>query len=224
MTNNTSLLFLCSSAQPHITQLQSFLKQQSAWGTPDLHILNSDEDLENFSTLPIERVRELIGEMSLRPYQADRSTYVITHIDQASIPAQNALLKSLEEPPAHAQIILTCEQLENVLPTIRSRCVIEKIIDNKPVTVDTQKAEEVLTKISKGKMGDVFEISEQYKDRETALILMNQLVMTLHKRNEQHPTATTTKQLQKFLTAKSLLQKNVNVRLVLENAFFETVL
>ena len=53
--------------------------------------------------------------------------YIIADADLMSVQAQNALLKTIEEPPAYAVIMLLTENAEVLLPTIRSRCVMMKL-------------------------------------------------------------------------------------------------
>jgi DNA polymerase-3 subunit delta' len=70
----------------------------------------------------IEQVRQLEHDAGLRPYEADRKALVVTDAETMSDPAANALLKTLEEPPADTVLILTANDVSQVLPTIASRC------------------------------------------------------------------------------------------------------
>lgn len=72
--------------------------------------------------LKIERVRDAIDFVHLSSQMAARKVAVLESIESASIPASNALLKSLEEPPANVHWILTTTAYDLLLPTIRSRC------------------------------------------------------------------------------------------------------
>jgi len=63
----------------------------------------------------------------IRPYSSKYKIYIVPHADKMSVQAQNALLKTIEEPPEYAVIILLTENAEILLPTIRSRCVILKL-------------------------------------------------------------------------------------------------
>jgi DNA polymerase-3 subunit delta' len=68
-------------------------------------------------------VRErLILRAPLRPFEGDRRVFVIQAADALNEESQNAMLKTLEEPPPHAVIILLTEDPESVLPTVASRC------------------------------------------------------------------------------------------------------
>lgn len=74
------------------------------------------------SKLKIEHVRDAIDFVHLSTQVSGRKVAVLESIEQASIPASNALLKSLEEPPSKVHWILTTTAYDVLLPTIRSRC------------------------------------------------------------------------------------------------------
>jgi len=72
-----------------------------------------------------KRGREgLCYELSMSPQASDRRVAVINDAAQMTSESANALLKTLEEPPAHSLIILVCDTPDTLLPTIRSRCQI----------------------------------------------------------------------------------------------------
>lgn len=77
---------------------------------------------EGKSEIPIDLVRELQGFMMLTPYESPYKIGLLINFNQATIQAQNALLKTLEEAPDRARLILTADSAENLLPTIVSRC------------------------------------------------------------------------------------------------------
>ena len=73
--------------------------------------------------LSIDVVREfLIEKVAAKPQLSQSTIYVICESERLRTPAQNALLKVIEEPPSHCFIILLCTRLERLLPTILSRC------------------------------------------------------------------------------------------------------
>lgn len=68
-------------------------------------------------------VRErLIRQAPLKPFEGDHRIFVIEAADVLNDESQNAMLKTLEEPPAHAHLILIASDEESVLPTVASRC------------------------------------------------------------------------------------------------------
>lgn len=83
----------------------------------DIHRLAPDGQF-----IKIDQVRELQRELMLRPYEACRKVCIIEQADAFNPSSGNALLKTLEEPPGDALIILLTENGSMLLPTIRSRC------------------------------------------------------------------------------------------------------
>jgi DNA polymerase-3 subunit delta' len=80
------------------------------------------EPLPDKRDISIDQLRELQRELALRPYEAPRKACIIEPADRMSVNAANSLLKTLEEPPGNAIIILLTENADMLLPTIRSRC------------------------------------------------------------------------------------------------------
>lgn len=72
----------------------------------------------------IEPVRELVYQLSLKPVEASRRVARLIEFSAAEPPAQNALLKTLEEPPGPTVMILTASRPDDLLPTIVSRCTV----------------------------------------------------------------------------------------------------
>ena len=73
----------------------------------------------------IEMVREVQTKLATLPLNSALTTIIIKDSHNLTIPAQNALLKILEEPPLSSQIILTTSNPELLLPTIVSRCLVK---------------------------------------------------------------------------------------------------
>lgn len=83
----------------------------------------------------IKQIRELIDNISIRPLKG-RKVYIIENADRMTNQAQNCLLKTLEEPPPYAIIILTTANYEALLLTIRSRII---RINLKPCSINEMK-------------------------------------------------------------------------------------
>ena len=84
---------------------------------PDLHILEPDG-----AFIKIDQVRELQKELSYRPFEAPKKVCIIDGADKLNLSSGNALLKTLEEPPGEALMILIAPERSAVLQTILSRC------------------------------------------------------------------------------------------------------
>jgi DNA polymerase-3 subunit delta' len=70
----------------------------------------------------IEQIRAVMEKISKQPYSGPRSVVIVMEAHKATVEAQNAFLKVLEEPPASSVIILVTERADLLLPTIISRC------------------------------------------------------------------------------------------------------
>ena len=81
------------------------------------------------SVFPVELIREICADSAVMPNEADRKVYVLTDGERMNAAAQNALLKTLEEPPAHCAFILPTEDPSVFLPTVRSRCAQIRVPD-----------------------------------------------------------------------------------------------
>lgn len=92
-------------------------RQVAANGHADYVVIRPEEG----HALKVEAVRELIAKAALKPFQAPAKVLVIDQADHMQEIAQSALLKTLEEPPAHTYFIVISYANEKLLPTIRSR-------------------------------------------------------------------------------------------------------
>ena len=112
--------------------------------------------------LPIDVIREfLIAKVPTRPMLSERKVFVVSEAERLNASSQNALLKSLEEPPEYCCIILLCTRMERLLPTTKSRCQIirfapideDRIIDRlKEMDID-QKQARYFARLSQGSLG-----------------------------------------------------------------------
>lgn len=84
----------------------------------DVHMIKS----ESGETIKIEQVRNLLEQIKLKPFSAQKKVFIIKDSDQLTQEAGNALLKTLEEPASDSLLILTTAIAEKNLDTILSRC------------------------------------------------------------------------------------------------------
>ena len=91
-----------------------------AGGThPDLRVVVRDADRKDVRT---EQIRELTRWLSLTPLMAGRKVAIVDGAHEVNEHGQNALLKTLEEPPGRTVLVLTASAPSLLLPTVRSRC------------------------------------------------------------------------------------------------------
>jgi DNA polymerase-3 subunit delta' len=99
-------------------------------------IIDKRDDIENIdivkyspssSSFGVDDVRNIINEVNKKPYEGNRKVLILYKCDKLTVQAQNALLKTIEEPPKGVYLILLSDSLEMILDTIQSRCQIYKL-------------------------------------------------------------------------------------------------
>ncbi|MBO5279222.1 MAG: DNA polymerase III subunit delta [Lachnospiraceae bacterium] len=103
-------------------------KQAEGHNQPDIIWVTHEKP----GSIGVEDVRgQVIGDMQIKPYSSPYKIYIIDEAQKLTVQAQNALLKTIEEPPAYGIVIFLTTNAESFLPTILSRCV---ELDLKPVS------------------------------------------------------------------------------------------
>lgn len=102
-------------------------KQAETQNHPDIIFVTHEKP----NVIGVDDVRDGINNtVMIKPYNSPYKVYIVEEADKMTPQAQNALLKTIEEPPAYAVFILLCSSTEVMLPTILSRCV---VLNMKPV-------------------------------------------------------------------------------------------
>ena len=94
--------------------------------------------------IQVEQIRLMAADAYVRPSQAEKKVYLIKDAGLMNIPAQNAALKILEEPPAYAVFILCADSAEALLATVRSRCTLIRVSGEKS-RAENELAEEYIS-------------------------------------------------------------------------------
>ncbi len=97
---------------------------------PDLSIIEAGTE---GTALKVDQVRDARRSLALKPYQSKYRLTIFRRFQEATDEAANALLKTLEEAPDYAVLILTADSPESLLPTIVSRCEVLRL---QPVPLD----------------------------------------------------------------------------------------
>jgi DNA polymerase-3 subunit delta' len=149
---------------------------------PDMLYSQSDE---KSGALKIDAIREVMRLLALKPFSSRFRIAIFENFDRAQDRAQDALLKTLEEPPSHAMLILLAQSQENLMPTIISRC---QHLPLRPVPTETvyaalkqrgtddEKAR-LLARLSNGRIGwalAALEDDEILVQRQTMLNLLQE--------------------------------------------------
>ena len=99
-------------------------KQAASGNHPDIIRVTHEKP----NSISVDDIRVQINEdIQVKPYNGKYKIYIVPDADMMTVQAQNALLKTIEEPPAYAVILLLTENADSLLPTICSRCVMLKL-------------------------------------------------------------------------------------------------
>ncbi|WKZ37206.1 MAG: DNA polymerase III subunit delta' [Anaerolineales bacterium] len=112
-------------------------KQIESMQHPDLTVIQAmDNEFapKEGGILKVDQVREVQRSLSLKPFQSKYRVVIFLRFQEANDNASNALLKTLEEAPAHAILLLTADTPEGLLPTIVSRCEVLRL---RPLPTET---------------------------------------------------------------------------------------
>ena len=93
--------------------------QTAAGSNPDLITLEREKE----NSIGVGDIRRMRADVQIKPYSAEHKIYIIPDAEKMTPAAQNALLKTLEEPPSYAVILLLADGTGSFLPTIMSRCI-----------------------------------------------------------------------------------------------------
>ena len=110
-------------------------RRVAALSHPDVHVVMPEsEDMRLLSTrtskevakasdeIKIDQIRQAQNRISLKPFEGRKNILIVDGAEALNVAAQNAFLKTLEEPPGEALILLVTSMPQSLLPTIRSRC------------------------------------------------------------------------------------------------------
>lgn len=216
---SSSNIFVIPQNSNHQESVVKYLQKQKIYtevenNQANLHFFNQEK-----VSFKIDAIRDIISQSFYATYNNQEQFYVLLHFDLATIPAQNAFLKTLEEPPAKTTIILTVENQEKLLPTIISRCNLVKIQTNQVVISKTnQDLLDFVTNPQNYNYGQAIDLADTIKTKEDALQLLSDLlreVNSMSRLEKKHIL------LQNLLETYRLIEKNINLKLALENCFFD---
>ena len=178
--------------------------------------------------ITIEQIRKLKHKLALKPYLAATKVIIILEAGKLTLPAQNALLKTLEEPPANNLIILCVSHAELLLPTIISRCELIRLNsisqinpEKKEITIHQQ----LITKILKSGAGERLKLASDWsKGRNEALELVKIQLHILRQSMLHKPTSAAVQNIRSTQKALQMLEANTNPILTLGNLFLSYLL
>ncbi len=120
LANAFALALLCEKGQADPCRQCHACKQVLSGNHPDLIYVTHEKP----ASIGVDDVRHQINDtIQVKPYSSAHKIYIVDEAEKMTVQAQNALLKTIEEPPAYAVILLLTTNAESFLPTILSRCV-----------------------------------------------------------------------------------------------------
>lgn len=177
-----ALALLCEKGKAEPCMECHACKQVLSGNHPDLiHVTH-----EKPNSIGVDDIREQINDtIMVRPYSSYYKIYIVDEAEKMTQQAQNALLKTIEEPPSYAVIILLTTNQEAFLPTILSRCVQLKLKPLRDFTVKSYLTDalhvpeadaDIFAAFARGNLGKAISLvsSEDFK-------LMHQEVLKLLK-------------------------------------------
>lgn len=110
----------CQEGQAHACQECRSCKQAMDHNHPDIIYVSHEKP----GTIGVDDIRkQLNNDIVIKPYSSRYKIYIVDEAEKMNVQAQNALLKTIEEPPAYAVILLLTTNADGFLPTILSRCI-----------------------------------------------------------------------------------------------------
>lgn len=179
---------------------ETLQKFQISPNNPDLFTLEEEK-------IGIAQVKQLIHHLSTKPFGQTSKSAVIFEGNNISPDAQNALLKTLEEPPGKSVILIGVDSETKLLPTILSRC----LVLNYESGIMNQASKFDLDQILKASIGERFEIIEKASDKEK---LLNDISQSYRERVLKGEGSG--EFLEDLLQAQIWKEGNVNIRTILE--------
>ncbi|MGI6095260.1 MAG: DNA polymerase III subunit delta' [Lachnospiraceae bacterium] len=120
LANLFAMTLQCEAGRTEPCFQCSSCKKVQSRNHPDIIFL----DHEKANLISIDEIRtQVVNDVAIKPYTGPYKIYIIDEAEKMNLQAQNAILKTIEEPPAYVVIMLLTSNISALLPTILSRCV-----------------------------------------------------------------------------------------------------
>lgn len=199
-------LLISPQLEVRIKKIQEILGQEKL-SLPHPDILYFPDDQK----LGVAEAKMIRAHLSLKPYSAQGRAVVLESAHNLTQEAQNALLKTLEEPPENTILLLGSSLQHSLLPTILSRCQIDylnKGVDNHS---NLLKFFEDIGGLQAASLEKRFEYIERLGDKEEFL-----KVLVTYFRDKLKKESTNLEYIKSLMEAEGWVSQNVNIRAVLE--------
>ena len=175
--------------------------------------------IDKEKSIGIEDVRIVLPSFYISPRSSPGRAVIFYNFDKATPEAQNALLKSFEEPPPHTYMIAETQSVDQILPTLSSRSQVISLINQTPSPKDSQlKNLQILIQSKPG--AKISFITDHIKTRQDALQFIDDSIISLRSgivsSSLQIDKKGLASILSRFTKARNFTDGNVNFRLTLE--------
>ena len=124
LANLFAMTLLCETGDNEPCGKCHSCKQAESGNHPDIIRVTHEKP----NSISVDDIRTQVNNtVDIKPYQGPYKVYIIPQADMMTPQAQNAILKTIEEPPSYAVFLMLTENAETLLPTINSRCVMLKL-------------------------------------------------------------------------------------------------
>lgn len=181
LANAFALTLLCEKGKNQPCMECHACKQVLSGNHPDLIYLQHEKP----ASIGVDDIRvQINGTMMIRPYSSFYKIYILDETEKMTVQAQNALLKTIEEPPSYAVIVLLTTNPDSFLPTMISRCVQLKLrpLPDHVITGYlvgklgvSQSDAQLYTAFSRGNMGKAIKLMDSQEFR----LMYDQLLLLL---------------------------------------------
>ena len=187
IANAFAMTLLCEKGGSEPCMSCHSCKQVMSGNHPDLIYVTHEKP----GSIGVDDVREQINDtIMIRPYSSYYKIYIVDEAEKMTVQAQNALLKTIEEPPSYAVIILITTNQEAFLPTILSRCVQMKLKPLKDFTIKSyltqnlhvpEKDADICTAFARGNLGKAIHLasSDEFKELFQKVMVLVKNVRTI---------------------------------------------
>jgi len=181
---------------------------------PDFFLVNG------LSSIGIDQIRDLEKKLALKSYKAKIKIAVINEAEKLTLPAQNALLKTLEEPPPNSLIILTAAKKDLLLPTIISRCHVRRLKEE----IDLEGNSLLVPEIQEKGVGERLKTAIFYSSgKNEATAFCQQLLLKERESLLKHPIVKKARNIRYIIDTLNFLETNVNPILATGNLLLKLV-
>ena len=218
-----TVLIIGSTAQARNSAIAHHLR---SWNISVFdRIIPVDESL----SIGIGDIRVFIKKLALTPHEGSHVAGIIERSEKLTIEAQQALLKTLEEPPVHAHIVMGVPNTALLLPTIISRCMCinlqDTVVQYTPEQFQKNAAQlHTLITASPGKRVAAISALGKSKDDldcwiDTAIMTLRRILLESRNQLDIHDTKKYTHLVHALIETRKYGENNVNLTQLLEHAF-----